>query len=203
LERSHIVPAFVFRWLKQTGGTDYLRAGDIPNRRIQDGMKKDLFCRECEQLLSGWEKKFAELVFHPFTTESYPTGQYGDWYSKFVASLLYRVGLYFLAKGLEARRGSDDDMEDIRSCLNTWRRFICGEISNPGKFELHQVPVGWLSDVNRAGIPKNWNRYIARDVEFDLAHTESWAFTAFYCKLGRWRLWACSKLRIWMERQST
>jgi len=39
LQLSHIVPAFVYRWLKDLSGTGFLRFGKNPNRREQDGLK--------------------------------------------------------------------------------------------------------------------------------------------------------------------
>ncbi len=39
LQESHIIPSFVYRWLKDSSGTGYLRFGPEPNKRVQDGYK--------------------------------------------------------------------------------------------------------------------------------------------------------------------
>ena len=49
LQESHILPGFVFRWKKETSATGYLRFGQQPNLRVQDGVKLHLLCRDCER----------------------------------------------------------------------------------------------------------------------------------------------------------
>jgi len=44
---SHLVPKFVFRWLKKTGA-DAFRPPLDPNRKVKDGAKLYLLCEECE-----------------------------------------------------------------------------------------------------------------------------------------------------------
>src|SRR3546814_6050943 len=39
LRESHVLPAFVFRWLRGRSGTGHMRNTDNPNRRVQDGLK--------------------------------------------------------------------------------------------------------------------------------------------------------------------
>jgi hypothetical protein len=55
LENSHIIPSFLYRWLKETSGTGFLRFGRNPNRRVQDGLKEYWLCPTCEDLLGKWE----------------------------------------------------------------------------------------------------------------------------------------------------
>ena len=55
LQESHVIPAFVFRWLRETGPTPHMRISDEPNRRVQDGLKYPWLCRDCEQMLGGWQ----------------------------------------------------------------------------------------------------------------------------------------------------
>ena len=44
---SHLVPKFVFRWLKKTGA-DAFRPPLDPNRKVKDGAKLYLLWEECE-----------------------------------------------------------------------------------------------------------------------------------------------------------
>jgi hypothetical protein len=39
LQESHILPGFVYRWMKETSATGYLRFAQQPNLRVQDGVK--------------------------------------------------------------------------------------------------------------------------------------------------------------------
>jgi hypothetical protein len=55
LRESHILPGFVYRWMKETSATGYLRFGQQPNVRVQDGLKLHLLCGDCEQRFNQWE----------------------------------------------------------------------------------------------------------------------------------------------------
>ncbi len=94
LKESHILPAFVIRWLKETSGTGFIRFGQEPNRRVQDGMKLKLLCGDCEQHIAKYEQSFAENLFHPLTSEHqspfYPRC-YGEWMALFAASVSWRA----------------------------------------------------------------------------------------------------------------
>lgn len=68
LQLSHVIPAFVFRWKRETAGGGYLRMGAAPNKRVQDGIQRNLLCAACEARFSQWEGLFAmfgELAFAP------------------------------------------------------------------------------------------------------------------------------------------
>src|SRR3546814_8864574 len=60
LVMSHVIPAFVFRWQKRTGGP--IRCTDNFNQRVQDGPKEPWLCLECEQIFSRHEQKFSSLL---------------------------------------------------------------------------------------------------------------------------------------------
>lgn len=87
LQNSHILPAFIYRWLCRTSATGYIRSGAEPNRRVQDGEKRQWLCSSCEGILSKYEKKFAERLFHPFVKNSFTQRRYGDWLLKFCVSI--------------------------------------------------------------------------------------------------------------------
>jgi hypothetical protein len=55
IDNSHITPAFVGKWLKQSSATGHMRGAVDPNVRKQDLPKFRLLCEECEELFSGWE----------------------------------------------------------------------------------------------------------------------------------------------------
>jgi len=78
LQVSHIVPRFVFGWLKDNSATGFLRFSGQPNLRVQDGPKLSWLCRDCEELLNDWETKFANLLFYPILKGDTATVQYGS-----------------------------------------------------------------------------------------------------------------------------
>jgi hypothetical protein len=65
LQESHILAGFVYRWMKETSATGYLRFGQQPNLRVQDGVKLHLLC--AEDRFNQWETQFANRIFHPMT----------------------------------------------------------------------------------------------------------------------------------------
>ncbi|XOY56486.1 MAG: hypothetical protein ACMUJK_01770 [Rhodobacterales bacterium] len=183
LLKSHIIPSFVFKWAKETGGTDFFRSGKSPNRRVQDGLKSRLLCAKCENRFSRWEKWFSENVFVPSTVTNYPAGRYGIEYSRFAASLVWRAGQHFLEHGTDIEI-SPEDKRDLQSAVGTWRSFILGEKDHPERFELHVVPVADLRKIQDLRAPDNWNRYCLRHIEMDLAYAESGGFLSVVVKLG-------------------
>ena len=70
LEESHIIPAFVYKWLKASAAASFMRFGTQPNKRVQDGFKRFWLCGKCEDTLNGWETKFANKVFSPFNKDA-------------------------------------------------------------------------------------------------------------------------------------
>ena len=91
---GHVIPGFVFRWLKETSGTGYLRTSDQPNRRVHDGWVRKLLCPRCEGRFSRWERQFAESIFHPLArNESTLDIRYGDWMLPFAVSVSLEMAL--------------------------------------------------------------------------------------------------------------
>ncbi len=134
LQRSHIVPAFVFRCLKSLSISGSLRSGMVPNRTIQDGPKRPWLCCDCEGRLSGWETCFAQQVFHPILTGGADTLSYSSWMALFCASLCWRTLKLAHLEGknsfLQPGRG-----ELAEKALHHWREFMFGRELEPGKFE--------------------------------------------------------------------
>jgi hypothetical protein len=96
LQESHILPGFVFRWKKETSATGYLRFGQRPNLRVQDGVKLHLLCQDCEQRFNNWEPEFANRIFHPMTQGKAARACYGAWLLLFCASVSWRVLVYHI-----------------------------------------------------------------------------------------------------------
>ncbi|MCT4631371.1 MAG: hypothetical protein N4A76_01385 [Firmicutes bacterium] len=63
LELSHIIPKFVYKWIKRTSTTGGIRNSDNPNIRAQDGDKIDFLCGKCEDLFSVYEDGFRKKGF--------------------------------------------------------------------------------------------------------------------------------------------
>lgn len=63
LRESHIIPKFVYDWIKETSITGHLRSSEDINIRSQDGLKVHLLCSQCELSLSKLEKQMSSYLF--------------------------------------------------------------------------------------------------------------------------------------------
>ena len=183
LQESHILPGLVFRWMKETSATGYLRCGRQPNLRVQDGLKLHLLCAGCEQRFNEWETQFAKQIFHPMTQGKAESACYASWLLLFCASVSWRVLVYFMdGKHLDhvpaALRPSVEHAEV------TWREFLLGNRPRPQPHEQHILPLalGALESYTQSEMPTNINRYLFRYPDMEVASDERDAFT--YAKLG-------------------
>lgn len=183
LKVSHIVPAFVFRWLRETSSTGHIRAGDAPARRVQDGLKKSWLCGPCEALFSGLERRFCNELFNPWSAGDVRRVDYGDWLIRFCTSVSWRI----LRHGMDAQpmdHLSEDQQAAARGAEETWRRFLLRELPHPGRYEQHIIPfLGPLGGGPQHDLPDNINRYLMRGTGIDVVAMGSGAFT--YAKMGR------------------
>lgn len=181
---SHIIPGFVFRWLRTTSSTGHIRAGDDPSRRVQDGLKKRWLCGSCEAVFSGLERRFANEMFNPWSAGDVRRVDYGDWLLRFCTSVSWRI----LRHGMDQQpmdHLSDHQMAAAKGAEENWRRFLLGELPHPGRYEQHIVPwLGPLKGGPQGDLPNNFNRYLMRGTGIDVFTTGGGAaFTS--AKMGR------------------
>lgn len=183
-QNSHVVPAFVFRWLRETSGNGYMRANQNPNRRIQDGPKEYWLCLSCETNFNRSETAFATQVFYPYLKASDKPLRYGNWLLHFCTSVSWRTlhyhTVYARTNGLGSRFTSS-----IQLAESTWREFLLGKIAHPGVFRQHIVLMDRVESASMT-LPPNINRYLMRAVQIDLCQGGETLFT--YSKLGRFMI---------------
>jgi hypothetical protein len=164
LRVSHIAPHFVWKWLKDSSATGFLRTTEQPNKSVQDGFKIPLLCEHCEQRLSAWGKLFSEEVFCPFKEDRLNKRIYGDWLLKFSVSLSWRI-LLFHSINRALSHVPDDLLPAVTQSLEVWRRFLVGEIDNPRRHEQHLILCSGVSKSTLPGTPENINRYLLRTID--------------------------------------
>jgi hypothetical protein len=185
LHRSHVLPAFIFRWFRESSATGHIRFSEAPDKRVQDGIKLPLLCSKCEGRLSRFETAFATNLFHPWNSDSGKRIRYGDWLLKFCVSISWRVLTYAADKtGLEPLAPEQKEMAKIAS--DRWSQFILGSEPHPGQFEQHLLHLDPIVSHSLVDLPNNINRYLLRAVEMDLPAGEKSAYT--YAKLGKFAL---------------
>jgi hypothetical protein len=180
LQESHIIPAFVFRWRKETAPTPFMRTSHEPNRRVQDGLKLHWLCRNCEQALSAYEKQFADTIFHPITQDDRKRISYGAWLLKFCVSISWRV---LLDAQEETSFGGLSEAQRLvaAEALCVWHEFLRGRVPHPGKFEQHLLVFDEIGSYG-GPLPPNFYRYALRSIDMDVGSNDDLAFT--YVKMG-------------------
>lgn len=181
LHESHILPAFIFRWLKKSSGNGYLRSGLNPNKRVQDGEKPYWLCTTCEELFSGLETSFTNSLFYPYLEDSGKQFHYSRWLLHFCTSLSWRVLLFHLDSD-NSKDWAEEDLVHIDKAEQTWREFLLGEREHPGPFRQHLLPLDQIQSTTGEFAP-NINRYLMRAIALDVCYGDKNIFT--YTKLGR------------------
>jgi hypothetical protein len=182
LEESHVVPSFVYKWLKDTSGTGFLRFGIAPNKRVQDGYKLFWLCADCEDRLNAWETKFANHVFHPFNKGDTARGAYESWLLKFCVSVSWRV-LHFFIEEVDLNHFPAQLQANARRAHAIWKEFLLDRRFHPERHEQHFLPLDTIESFIHPGMPPNINRYILRTVDIDAVWGGKDAF--IYSKIGR------------------
>lgn len=184
LQLSHIIPAFVYRWLRESSGSGYLRSSKTPNRRVQDGPQEYWLCANCEALFNRSETAFANQLFHPYLAASGQRFRYGEWLLKFCTSLSWRVLQYHLSsKNHEAFESWA--LEAIKQAEAAWRAYLLGQTQHPGSYRQHIVPFDQVGSFT-GNLPSNINRYLMRAIQIDFCQGGKTLFV--YSKIGRFAI---------------
>lgn len=181
LKESHILPKFLFKWLKDTSGTGFLRFGKSPNLRSQDGLKIYLLCGTCEGLFSKWEKEFANILFFPLTSRKNSRFRYHEWLLKFSVSLSWRVLLYLKKETPEPKNLTEELRQEINNAQNKWSEFLLDQQQNVDRYEQHILLLGPIESYSDKNMPPNINRYLLRSIDMDVGFSKNQAFV--YVKL--------------------
>jgi hypothetical protein len=146
LKESHIVPKSIYKWLKDTSATPYMRNLTNPNIRSQDGVKMYLLCENCEQRFSIYEKWFKEKIFLPaneIEVEVYKplTFDYDERLFYFINSVWWRA-IHFFSKDEELQKSKYWDL--IWSCEEELREFLL-TYKYPLNFDrMYLLPMGYV-----------------------------------------------------------
>ena len=96
---SHIIPKFIFKWIKKSSSTGRLRSAQNINRPVQDGLKLEFLCDKCEQEFSIYEKYFADSLFYPIANSEINFDELcldSTKIRKFIITLIWRVAKFSL-----------------------------------------------------------------------------------------------------------
>jgi hypothetical protein len=187
LQLSHILPAFVFRWMKETSGNGHLRSGETPNQRVQDGLKFHWLCTSCENLLGCSETAFADQLIHPYSRGELSRFIYGEWLLHFCVSVSWRV-LHFYREQTGLKGYEPEAIASIEATEVAWQEFLLGRRPHPETFEQHLIPFDAIESISfpKDEVSSNLNRYLMRTVDVDTSRREKAIYV--YTKLGRFAI---------------
>jgi hypothetical protein len=184
LKDSHVLPAFVYRWLRSRSGTGHIRNTENVNRRVQDGLKFPWLCGDCEGQFNRYETPFATKIFHPWHAGEYRI-TYEEWLLKFCVSVSWRV-LKF-ARGHNKNALYSKVQEALMDRAEArWRAFLKDEAPHPAEFEQHLLIFDIVESTNVSDLPNNFNRFMTGAVTLDIVGSERSVMT--FAKLGRFMI---------------
>ncbi|MGL5613973.1 hypothetical protein [Cetobacterium sp.] len=168
LMKSHIIPKFVGKYLKNTSVSPYFRHGKVPKKRQQDIIKIPLLCNECELIFSRYEDYFNRYIFMPFCN-SKREFKYDENLKKFIVSLNWRVGQYILN---EIKDIENEKVLYVRNVLMDFEKYLKGDFLAGEKYDHHiffldEVEAGDQREDIRSKI-KNINTYYFRTIDCEL-----------------------------------
>jgi hypothetical protein len=178
LRVSHIIPKFVFGWLKKTSATGKIRRSISINKRVQDGLKLPWLCIDCEMKFSRWERYFAQKIFYPLINNTDKIF-YDSSLLKFCVSISWRVLQYQLEENNIII--SEQHAALVNNALAKWRAFMFDECDNPGSYEQHVYNISFEILTNHPTISPNIHRYLQRSIDIDVITNDS--FFIVYTKL--------------------
>ncbi len=188
LKKSHIIPKFVGRWMKESSPTPYFRFGGDPDRRLQDLFTIELLCNDCENRFSAWETKFADKIFHPKDIGQ-TVFSYGPWLLRFAASLAWRAIHFLRSQGIEESRDLTSMVDGMETHL---KRFLLGQVRNVESFTQHIYPMGELANSVTPGSPM-LNRYLVHSVQIDILRSDDLSEMMLYIKIPMFMFFSVGK----------
>lgn len=163
LRLSHIFPACIVRYHKETGPTGYLRTSDNPSKRRQDGPKYHLLCGVCEQKFGKWENEYYPKLFLPYHRGSNDAINYRKWHLKCISSIAFRI-IAAAIKNKTVEFPSQEQWELLDACMRSHWLFLNEIEETPRNFEVHLLPLETIKNP-QDGLPPNINRYFLRNLE--------------------------------------
>ncbi len=180
LQESHIIPKFIYKWLKTSGG-GHLRSGQNPNIRIQDGHKYHWLCEDCEQRFNKWETLFSKNIFHRMNQDNPVQIKYASWFLPFCVSISWRV-LNFHEEFEFGSKFPEKYRKRVDHAKTIWKEFLLGQKPHPENYEQHFLPLDAVTHAT-FDMPTNINRYIFSAIDTEIFYSDEEVF--IFSKLGK------------------
>jgi hypothetical protein len=177
LKKSHVVPKFVFNWMKDSG-TGRFRNVKKFNIPIQDGFKEYLLCSSCEELFSKNEKLFKENVFDRFLNGTESEFKNEPPLIYFSVSVLWRVLVY--CRNDVSQKGKIE----FELAEEEWRDYLLGKrmLNQFSNIHFLFIPEKWKNEENI----ENLYLYLHRAVDICVGQINAKSFV--FAKFSRFIL---------------
>jgi hypothetical protein len=172
---SHIIPKFVYKWMKNTG-TGRMRQVNTINKPIYDGIKKHMLCKQCEDRFSKHEKVFYERVFDPYLADKNFKVENDNSLKYFIISVLWRVLKLFKDDGTKY-----NFPKELKEAEHEWRNFLHNGETIENYKNIHLI----LLDESYCGTLES-ELYFLRSVDIEIAQSDEFCF--IYAKFSRFML---------------
>lgn len=182
IKNSHIIPSFVYKWVKDTSPTGFIRATDEPNKRKQDGLKSALLCKKCEKDFSEVENSFKKGLFTKLANYKVPCPSelpITDPIIKCIYIIAWRVlaDTYHFPK---SHQYTDEEFARFPEFLDSIKESI--ELSDFNKFQTHLIPCT-REVLERLDLPKVEWFYYDRSVGAEARIWDNWERFIIFIKI--------------------
>ena len=186
LEQSHIIPKFIYRYIKQTSLTGGIRSGETPNMRQEDGLIIPFLCNSCEDLFCKYETYFSSKIFFPMLNNKITEVSVCEDLVGFAVSLLWRCLKHRLEAKFKIEELTEKELESLRVFTNCCENYFkTNDISNLSKYSIHIIPltenmensgkIPMLSSINQRGTDTSFRAFCKEQEGFD--------YLIFYVKI--------------------
>jgi len=186
LKLGHIIPKFVFDFLKKTGGK-YLRTYERPNQRIQDGPKKYLLSERGAEF-SKRERWFVNNIFLPYMKEGKKFLTYDESFAYFTVSILWRVLIDQLD---DPEIFNDERFTFLPEVREEWKAFLSKGVFPRNYNDLNIILTDRVSSHNTNGI--NVDLYLSRMIDATIISNKRGSKVVIYIKFLRFIFWCVVK----------
>ena len=143
LQMSHVIPRFVRKQTRATSAVEnpryYTVEGGEFQKLEQDFAKRAWLCKDCEQLLSRSEKRFAEDVYQGIWADRVGSATiHEEHVRRFLVSMAWRAWQWYDEHPQKPfRRVSNHDR--LKEAEQTWREYLLHKRADVGAFEQHML----------------------------------------------------------------
>ncbi|KZN12354.1 hypothetical protein OA79_16855 [Marinomonas sp. TW1] len=182
IENSHIIPSFVFEWIKMTSATKVMRSADNPNLRVQDGQKSALLCSVCEGKFAKVEELFKKEYFSKVANYRSLCPEELD-ITPSIIKCIYIIAWRSLADAVYFPRDhqyTDEEFLQFPSLLDEIKDAI--ETGSFSKFKTHVIPCT-KEVLTKLGLPQvPWHHY-ERSVTAEPRIWDNWERFILYIQI--------------------